>query len=123
MVVVRFFWKGNTRIRVKSQVITKGLIRLVKHKKENIMDLRIGDYHLISDTTQFILYHVTKLGEKSKTPGLPTENFVGYYPSIESAFKALPSKMLMRSNATTLLEVVDELAKYRTLITAALKGA
>ena len=87
------------------------------------MDLMLGDYHLVSDSNQFTLYHITKSGEKAKNPGMTVENFVGHYPTIESAFKALPSRMLQRSSATTLREVADLLERYRLLIEMELKGA
>ena len=87
------------------------------------MDITIGDYKITSDATQFTVYHLTQKTDKSKTPGAETENFVGYYSTIESAFKALPSRMLMQSNCSTLREVFDLLEKYRALIDDAFKGA
>jgi len=87
------------------------------------MDITVGDYRIVSDSRQFIVYHVTTKGEESKTPGEPVENFVGYYSTIESAFRALPSRMLQRSNCTTLTEVISELKRYSALIDEALKGA
>jgi hypothetical protein len=87
------------------------------------MDIVVGDYVLRSDPNQFVVYHITKSGAKAKTPGEQVENFVGNYSSLESAFKCLPSRMLMRSNASSLAEVVDLLERYRLLIETAMKGA
>jgi len=86
------------------------------------MELKIGDYKIISEPKQFIVYHVTTLSEKSKTPGVATDNFVGYYSTLTSALQCLPSRMLMRSDATSLREVADLLERYRLLIEGALKG-
>jgi len=44
------------------------------------------------------------------------DDFVGNYTTLESLLKAFPSRMLMRSTATSLREVVDELERYRLLI-------
>ena len=88
-----------------------------------MINIMIGDYKIISEANQFILYHVTKLGAKSKKPGADVDNFVGYYSSIKSCLLALPSRMLMRSSATSLREVMDLLERYHLLITDALKGA
>ena len=87
------------------------------------MELQIGEYRLISDTTQFKLYHMSKAGEKAKIPGEDVENLVGYYSTIESALKALPTRMLIRSDAQSLAEVMLELKRYRGLIMDYLHGA
>ena len=55
-----------------------------------MINIMIGDYKIISEANQFILYHVTKLGVKSKKPGADVDNFVGYYSSIKSCLLALP---------------------------------
>ena len=86
------------------------------------MEITVGDYKIVSDARQFTVYHMTEKTDKAKNRGAEAENLVGYYSTIESAFKALPSRMLMRSDCRTLKEVVDLLEKYRRLIELALKG-
>ena len=91
------------------------------------MELKIGDYRIESDKRQFILYEDRK---KGTFPGLKppeddkiTEEVIGCYTTLTALFKAFPSRMLMRSDATSLREVADLLERYRLLIDDALKRA
>ena len=87
----------------------------------------MGKFRIKSDRNQFILYAERKKGTfpGKDAPGKneTVEEWIGYYSTLTSLFKALPSRMLMLSDATTLRQAVDELERYRELIDAALKGA
>jgi len=91
------------------------------------MELKIGEFRILSDNRQFILY---KNRKKGIYPGLKppaddetTEELVGYYSTLKGLFKAFPSRMLQRSDVCSLREVVDLLERYRLLIDDALKNA
>jgi len=86
------------------------------------MEIMVGDYKIVSDTNQFVVYHVTKSGEKAKVPGSQVDNFVGNYSDFKTALKALPNRMLMRSNVSSLREAIDMIDRYRVLIDEATKG-
>ena len=90
------------------------------------MELKIGEFRILSDNRQFILY---KNRKKGTYPGLKppeddetTEDLVGYYSNLTALFKAFPSRMLQRSDACSLREVIDLIERYRLLIEDALKG-
>lgn len=70
------------------------------------MELKIEKFRIESDKSQFILYTERKKGtftgqEKPQDDEM-VEEVVGYYSTLESCLKCLPSRMLMRSNATSL---------------------
>ena len=90
------------------------------------MEIEIGKFRIESDKNQFILYETRKKGAfrgKQAEDGDTTEDIVGYYSTLEQLFKAFPSRMLQRSNVTSLREVMDELERYRGLINESIKGA
>jgi len=90
------------------------------------MNIKIGNYRIESDKTQFILHFERKKGSfpgVEVKEGETTEEVVGYYSSIESLLLQFPSRMLMRSSATSLREVIDELERYRKLVQESIKGA
>ena len=91
------------------------------------MELNIGEYRILSDNRQFILYRNRKKGVYPglKPPGEDetTEDIVGYYSDLTSLFRAFPSRMIQRSSTTSLREVMDLLERYRLVIDDALKGA
>jgi hypothetical protein len=89
---------------------------------EEIMHITVGKYDIDSDAAQFILSQKRITGEKANTPGEETKTIIGYYSTLESLFKALPTRMLMRSDAVGFVRVLDEIKEYRLMIEKAIKG-
>jgi hypothetical protein len=92
------------------------------------MKIPIGNkFYIESDKNQFILYAVRKKGSfpgvYEAKEGETTDEIIGYYSTLMDCLKAFPSRMLMRSSATSLSEVVDLLERYRLLVESGLKGA
>ena len=87
------------------------------------MEIQIGKFKILSDVTQFIIYEQRTTGEKAKNAGEVVDKVVGYFPTIESCLKVIPTKALLRSDATTLKEAIDELKMYRNLILKLAEGA
>ena len=93
------------------------------------MNIKIGKFEIESDKQQFTLYENRKKGVfPGKPENIPDENekvreIVGYYSTLESCLVSIPNKVLLRSDAKTLLEAVQEVKHYRKLIKFHLEAA
>ena len=92
------------------------------------MKIDVGSKFFIeSDKNQFILYAVRKKGSfpgvYEAKEGETTDEVIGYYSTLSSCLSAVPSRALMRSDATSLSEVLSELKMYRALILKLAEGA
>ncbi len=84
------------------------------------MNIKIGKYILQSDANQFILKE-KKIRKEGDKKGEAYFDRVGCYPSIESVLKAVPDRVLMRSDAKTLKELLFEFQEYKRILIKALK--
>ncbi len=86
------------------------------------MDIRIGDYHLGSDSYNITLSAVmvsqgkTKKGETYLDP-------IGYYSSVSNALSALIDHKIKRSTATTLKQLIEDVREAKKLVADALADA
>ena len=91
------------------------------------MLINIGKFKIESDKHQFVLSEIRKKGSfpgvYEAKEGETTDEVIGYYSTLISLLSALPSRALMRSDATTLIEVLAELKMYRQLILKLTEGA
>ena len=85
------------------------------------MDIKIGDFQITSDSSQFILFRKETKGEKAKVPGEVYYDFCGYYSDFASCLKEIPRHALLRSDATTFEEVLYILRDYKRMISQYLK--
>jgi hypothetical protein len=86
------------------------------------MEIKIGQFKIVSDSTQFTIYEEKTTGEKAKNSGEIVDKVVGYYSTFESCLKAIPTKALLRSDATELWQAIQVVESYRDMISDALKG-
>ena len=86
------------------------------------MNIKIGKLRIVSDSTQFQIVEEKIFGPDSKTPGEKYDWIIGYYSTLSSCLKAIPTRALMKSDCTTLREVIETINGYETLIHAAMKG-
>ena len=84
------------------------------------MDIKIGDFQITADGTQFILFKKQSKTEKSKNPGEEFYSHCGYYSDFTSCLKEIPRHMLLRSDANTFDEVLYILREYKRMIAESL---
>lgn len=90
------------------------------------MKINIGKFEIESDKNQFILYENRKKGVYAGRPNdIPDENetvreHIGYYSNLETCFKSLPGRAIMRSEITSVKECISEIRKYKQLIKEAM---
>jgi len=80
------------------------------------MRIVIGDFIITSDANQFVINRPHNPGDKSKQAGQTVDVALGYFSTLESCLKGLPRHICLRSEATSLKEILTELKKYRELI-------
>ena len=85
------------------------------------MDIKIGDFQITADGTQFILFKKQSKTEKAKNPGEEFYSWCGYYSDFASCLKEIPRHMLLRSDANTFDEVLYILRDYKRMISQYLK--
>ena len=75
-----------------------------------------GKWQIVSDGNQFILNENKTI--VSKDTGESRQEWVwnGYYSSIDSCLSMLPNKMALRSDATTLGQLLEEMREFRRII-------
>jgi len=73
------------------------------------MYAKINDkYEITSDSHCFMLNRLSEAGKDAKEPGKKVSTTIGYYSSIDGLFRALPDRVLMKSEATNLQEAIKE---------------
>jgi hypothetical protein len=86
------------------------------------MDIRIGDYRLVSGPADYI---VSKMGvgedEESKNFGKEVENNKTYHPSLSMACENLLKRRVLESDATTLRELLKSHQEARAELQALFK--
>lgn len=93
------------------------------------MNIKIGRFEIESDKQQFTLYENRKKGVfPGKPENIPDEGekvreVVGYYSTLESCLKSIPNKAMLRSDASSVAKIVEEINEYRKLIKQHLSGA
>ena len=85
------------------------------------MDIKIGDFQITADGTQFILFKKQKKGEKADNPGEEFYSHCGYYSDFASCLKEIPRHLLLRSDANTFDEILYILRNYKRMINTYLK--
>ena len=90
------------------------------------MKAMLGDkYYIESDRNQFVLYQIRPKGSfpgvYEAQEGETTDEVVGYYSTFKACLKAIPDRILMRSNASSIKDALFELERYRLLIESAIK--
>lgn len=87
------------------------------------MNIKIGDFQITSDGTQFILSVKETKGEKAKAPGEVYYALRGYYGTFEGCLKEIPRHALLRSDVTTFEEVLSILYAHTRMISQYLEAA
>ena len=80
------------------------------------MDIKIGDFQITADGTQFILFKKQEKGKKAQNPGEEFYAHCGYYNDFASCLKEIPRHALLKSDATTFDEVLYILREYKQMI-------
>jgi hypothetical protein len=79
------------------------------------MDIRIGNYRLTSGPKDFTITEVKVNADKeSKNIGKEYDTDASYHPTLESALNNVLKRGLLKSDATTLWELLKELQSSRT---------
>ena len=90
--------------------------------REKRMNIRVGDFRIKADSTQFTLYKIKTKGGKALTPGAEFDAFAGYYPTFEGCMRAIPTKALLESDVESLADAIKIIVAYRDMVSGALKG-
>ena len=81
------------------------------------MEIRIGEYIITSDENNVVLNTVmVNKSPKSKNYGAEYLCAEGYYPTLEMALRALCNKELRKTDAATVEELQQEIARLWELI-------
>lgn len=88
-------------------------MRIVIEKFYDDQQNEIGELVIESDSMQFIVK--TKMVAVGNKKGF-NETLIGYYPSLESAVKAIVRQKIMESTATTLSELGQDVLRIEAYI-------
>jgi len=78
------------------------------------MKIDLGDFEITNDTECFMLRTKAKTHTKA---GKEYNQIIGWYPSLEALFDQLPERVLLKSEATTLKQVIEEVKQLHKLVT------
>ena len=76
------------------------------------MNILIGKYILTTDACQYIISE-TKKTETGDNVGLDYDTNFSYHATVEQALNNVMKRRLLKSDATTLLELKNEIASHR----------
>jgi len=77
------------------------------------MDIKIGEYKLLTDSEQFIVARPRK-NKTGKNKGEIIDTDKTYHPNVESALNNLLQRKLIKSDAETLSELKNDLNAFKT---------
>lgn len=80
------------------------------------MEIKIGDFQITADGTQFTLFKKKKKSDKANNPGEEFYDFCGYYSDFASCLREIPRHALLGSDANTFDEVLYILRDYKRMI-------
>ena len=84
------------------------------------MDIKLGKYRLSTDACQYIISE-PKARVVGKNIGLMDDTNQSYHATIEQAFNNVLKRRLLKSDATTLIELRNELRQHRAELQAMFK--
>lgn len=77
------------------------------------MNIEIGDYRITNDSLQYILSEKKMHSEKSKTPGAFYYTNETYHKNLDDVINWVIQARLLKSDATTLVELKNDLQTIR----------
>ena len=80
------------------------------------MRIEIGKFVMESDYHGVSIYEKMITGSKSKIPGLSNDKICGSYSDMTSALIGLHRHVCLRSAATTLQELTQEINDYKAMV-------
>lgn len=85
------------------------------------MNIRIGNYRLTAGTNDFVISEV-KINQTEKNKGQEYDADSQYFPTIDSALNSVLRRRLLKSDATTLGDLLTEFKSYRMELQGLFKG-
>lgn len=81
-----------------------------------MINIKLKNHTLTSDSNCFILNEVKKRGEDSKEAGEEYLHIVGYYTSLSTALGAYADRVVLKSDCTDLKQISDLIEELRSEI-------
>ena len=83
------------------------------NKRRKGMNIEIGDYRITNDSLQYILSEKKIYSKKSETPGVIYYTNETYHKNLDDVINWVIRARLLKSDATTLVELKNDLQVIR----------